>query len=344
MMEIKIFNVGRGSAVLVELPTTTKDVRVGVVDCFAGINNEQPLLRRLEELDRQSAGNLIIEFFVLTHMHADHFLGAAEILRRFKKRVKRFFDPGIDPRKVMVADFNTRTIYDTRAQRELTYIARFRDQYKHKVIPLTSRGISIYSDSENAVAVKSVAPEGSMLSKVERVLESFVSDLRNTSLSDEIPPVKSAYDLNKTSSAVEISCRGKRIILGGDVLTSSWDTLFREVEGSEAPCDVFLLSHHGASNAFPQKIWPMIHRENGYIAVSGKGRGQPAASVLSFLLKNSTGGIWMTNIPDSHRPITTLHEYVIGVHYGSKVSSSTMAGDVSCVVDGDVNLLGPRIS
>lgn len=339
-MRITVFNVGRGASVLVELPPTPSNPSpVGIIDCFAGPNDEAPLMRRLETIDLESDGKLSIEFFVLTHLHADHFFGIGDLISKYERRIRKILDPGIDPRKVMAADFNTKATHDKRAQRELKQLARFKQRYRYLVQPLTAPGLEIYRDDANNVTVRSLAPEGTMLSGIERVLETQISEMKSALREDkEMPNIGRSYDLNRTSSAIELNYQGYKVVLGGDVLNATWNIVMNNHVRLDS--DVFLLGHHGASNAFPQKLWDTLKTPNGHTIISGRGRGQPAPSVINFLRKHNNGRVWITNLPETYPD--RLFSYVASVHYGVK-TAKPRAGKVVCSLGGELAVEGPRL-
>ena len=342
-MKINIHNVGRGSAVLIELPSTDSIKRIGIVDCFWGQSKERLLLRKLEEFNR--SGNLSIEFFVITHLHADHFIGAGEIIKKFGSQIKKIYDPGLDTRGVILAEFPTNEAVDTQARKDLRAIQEFKTRFPEKANALSAPDVTIYSDKKNSITVRSVAPNGAMLDELGKVLQTHIQKLKKAVINGELPKNISRaslknYNLNRTSSAIQICCRKKKIILGGDVLRRSWELILKG--GVRLEADAFLLSHHGSSDAFPHRHWKTICRSNGHAIISGYGKGQPASSVLGFL-RRSGQIIWITNVPKTSRDKDNLHSYVASIHYGAKNKTLSRQGDVICKISDELQISGPRL-
>lgn len=344
-MKITIHNVGRGAAVLVELPQRQTGARsVGVVDCYWGRQKENPLLDQLRRL--QSEGDLSIEFLVITHMHGDHFVGIGDILNEFGPVIKRFYDPGLDPRQVMLAEFYREEEQDTQAIRDLGAIDKFKQLHPERVIALSSPEVPIYEKKAIGLTVKSVAPNGAMLSLMNKYLGEFFREMIKAQRLGDNDAARRArqklnnYDLNRTSSAILLSYRGKRVLLGGDVLRRAWELVLDG--GTALASDAFLLSHHGSSDALPTKRWPAMLGKASQTIVSGFGHGQPSASVLAFL-KSSGANLWTTNLPDGQENIDHSHDYVRQVHLGVRPEPQLSQGDVVCTVASDLKISGPRL-
>ena len=109
-MKIRVFYVGRGCSVLIELGAG----RFGIVDCYRGDRGGHPLLQHLLGL---SVPCERIEFLVLTHPHEDHFVGVASLLKAFGTRIERLYDCGVDFRQLIVAVYGSRAKGDLRPAR-----------------------------------------------------------------------------------------------------------------------------------------------------------------------------------------------------------------------------------
>jgi hypothetical protein len=344
-MKITIHNVGRGAAVLVELPQRRIGARsVGIVDCYWGYQKENPLLDQLRRL--RGEGDLSIEFVVITHMHGDHFVGVSDILDEFGSVIKRFYDPGLDPRQVILAEFYRDEEPDTQAMRDLRAIDKFKKLHPERVIALSAPEFPIYEEKAIGLTVKSVAPNGAMLSRMNKYLGEFYREMVKAQRSRDNDAARRArqklrnYDLNRTSSAIMLSYRGKRVLLGGDVLRRAWELVLDG--GTALASDAFLLSHHGSSDALPKKRWSSMLGKASHTIVSGFGHGQPSAGVLAFL-KRSGANLWTTNIPNGLHHIDRSHDYVRQVHLGVRTAPQLKQGDVVCTVADDLEITGPRL-
>jgi len=345
LIKFTVFDVGRGSSVLVELPDKGDGVqRLGVIDCYSGQSAEGPLLTRLNEIEKASNGNFSIEFFILTHLHTDHFLGIGDILRRHGSRIRCFYDPGIDPRDLFVT-VPTDEAMDKRARRELRAISDFKNRHPSSIHAISSPDLCIYCDDLNGVDIRSVAPEGMMLDGVKKVLQQYILKLKRAlemgeSLTHISQIAARGYDLNKTSSAIAVTYSGMTFLLGGDVLNQTWKIIADG--GNLRKADVVLLSHHGADNAFPEKLWASIQNANGRTIISGRGRGQPAPSVLNYLRRRGAS-VWTTNIVKSRSGFDTVHSYIVAFHYGADAYSNVTRGNVICSMSSEVEITGPRL-
>jgi hypothetical protein len=335
-MKLEIFNVGRGNAALVTLEESQDAVRVGIIDCFQG--RHSPLLSALRKVPKR---RLSIEFLVITHYHADHFVGVAELLREFGSAIRLIADPGLDLGDVQVAEFGTSTRNDGRARRELRALTAFKRKHPAKVRSVAGPGQMIFD--AGGLTVRSVAPDGLMLTRVTRQLRRHVTTVAKRyaegTMTDDVSAT-GGYDLNQTSSAVLLEMGGYRFLFGGDVLTPTWNVV---AEAGQYHSDVFVMSHHGADNAFAAKTIAKLARPGMRMIVSGAGRGQPAPSVVRELRSSAwCGGVWATNVP---RDASLLDgdDWLLRFHYGAAGGAPLLAGDVLCLVETDIVIDGPRI-
>lgn len=345
-MKVTIFNVGHGVSVLIEFPPTSKSRKpIGIVDCFWGKRDENQLFNKLEELEQEYSKELDIKFFIITHFHGDHFIGVGDILRKFGSKIQKFCDPGLSPKEIFVAEFPLRdSEVHSQARRDIREIQNFKDRYPNKVFPLVTPDVSIYEDEENKLFVKTVAPNGGMLEDVKKKLTNIYQKAKKAkdsgdSVETAIKKASQSYDLNKTSSAIQISYKGKSIIFGGDVLKSSWNAIIDT--GIIINPNVFLLSHHGALNAFPENYWEMIRKGDINTIISANGKSHPDPKVLSFLLSNNES-VWLTNLPEKSKD--ELYDWTLAFHYNVKKSSWIKQGNIECSIDDNIEIVGPCLN
>ena len=113
MIEARVFNVGRGSAVLVRLGEADCG-KFGIIDCFRGEDGRHPLLSYLKKSTVEC-----IEFLIVTHPHQDHFLGISDVFGLFEKQIKLYFDSGINPNDIIVSAFSSTGNIDRKAASDL---------------------------------------------------------------------------------------------------------------------------------------------------------------------------------------------------------------------------------
>ncbi len=336
MLQITVFNVGKGSSVLVNLGDHGDKIRVGIIDCYAGPGHSHPLLRALRALRRKKS--VEIAFFVVTHLHADHFVGVSDLLDEFGGAVVRFADPGLDLRAVLVAEFGSDGHRDRTKRQETWRMIDYKD-HATDVCSLVAPGVEIYRDANTVVTT--VAPPGDLLHRMSRFLQRHFqrmsAEVKRGVNVKETSSHAPSYDLNKTSSAIEIAYDGHRIIFGGDVLASVWQRMIER--GTLRPADVVVMSHHGATNGFPSAFAKMLSH-GAKLLISGDGEKHPSKAVLSGVAAiDMCGGVWATNIPSHAR----VEPFVLQQHFGGTSAGST-SGDITCVVDkSGIQVSGPRI-
>lgn len=332
MIDLTVYDVGRGLSVLVVLPPRHPGyVSIGIVDCFAASGKREPMLG---DIERRFGRRVSIEFLVLSHMHSDHFLGVGTLLDRFGSRIRVIADSGVDIPHIIAREYPSDAIYDATARGDLLKLHAFKKRHRAKVRALTGPVIELYADRKNDVVVRSVAPPSYMLDSVSAHLRSVVQRLRRSS-QPETGSVRPQFDLNRTSSAVEIVHQGRRIVVGGDVLQSAWTSVRAQV--ADLRSDVFVLSHHGASNGFPRH-WAKWISKSTQAIVSGEGYNQPSPHVVKSI-KSSGGRVWATTLPGTTPRVRTLADYALAFHHGWP-EAGPRRGDVRCVVNGSVSLTG----
>lgn len=323
-LEIRVFYVGRGSAVVIKFGGPNGR-SVGIVDCYRGPFDGPTLADFLlaNEIDT-------VEFLILTHPHEDHFLGVGAILEKFDGKIKKYLDWGISPREIVVTAFQDQAGGVARA--ELIALERFCKGKKNqsKIGSISSPGLMIYDDEQAGIRVRSVAPLGSVYRKVqESVSRYFRSCLKafvvSQSKGEEIvlPRPVAGMDLNKLSSAILVESPYGSVLLGGDVLARDWEIL---LESNSLPVDVVLLSHHGSYTGFPKNRWAtgaFGHRQT-IALVSGEGRHQPSSQVEDHL-KVYGNELVCTSRGMTRPGQSSLREYVNRMHLGRPWGESSGA-------------------
>lgn len=336
-LTLSCFEVGSGSANLIIFPPAqTGEIRVGIFDCYTGPREcRAPLLRALKDLRQKHGDALRIVFLAISHYHYDHFLGIGEILDAFGEAVELFADPGIDIEKIVVAEYGDAHETSKRARRDLFAIERFVSAHRERLQPVVGPGVVLFEDRDLDILVRSVAPAGEMLRRVQRILSKHLRSLRERgsaalSVQDLRPPPSRFYDLNISSSALEIRFRESTIVLGGDVLSGTWRLLLKR-----APLrpDSFVLSHHGSHTGFSGRDWSArVHRKGQSAIAAGKGAHQPSESVLRHLGEARTR-TWATNVPEGWNSSSVL-DFVQEVHYGIRPAGQPVKSDVHVILDG----------
>ena len=342
-MKITIFDVGYGSSVLVELPSKNNS-KIGIIDCYIGKKKDHPLLRKLKEIEADTEKSLSIEFLIITHHHTDHFLGIKNLINEFGDRIKKIYDPGINPKQLMVIEYPYDKSFHTNSRQELAALMKYQTHNSSKYSALASPNTVIYEDTINNLEIRSIAPEGFMLKKSLETIQKFFTKIqieykKSIDFSKSLKTPPSDYDLNKTSSAIKINYKDKTIILGGDVLNETWENVRQQDFFDKA--DVFLLSHHGAKNAFPIKCWHSIFKEKANIFVSCNGKSHPASNVIDFLRKKSTP-FWTTNVVPERLKKDWLRHFVETFHYNSASISNPEQGNIECTISDLIKIEGPR--
>lgn len=339
MIGLHVHYVGRGSSNLILFPRRPdKPLSVGVYDCYKGMGNGHAMLETLRALDRLANGNMELAFFAISHYHHDHYIGAAEILKEYGDRIVRFYDSGLCLEEVLLAEHPTVHRVDREARDSLAAIRAFRKKREDRVVSLCAANMELYRDEECGITVRSAAPRASMLSEMSRALSDLVKKERERFRKARegelaayvlMPRRNLTYDINKTSSAICIECRGLRSVLGGDVLKEEW----RKLLDSEMRSDLFVLSHHGSATGFPEDIWmSRVYRKGMKAICSGQGKEQPSTEVVEYL--NECGvPVYQTGRPE--RNLGRLDEYALSMHYGNG-EDHIGAGHIYCVMEKDI--------
>jgi hypothetical protein len=335
VIDLTVFDVGRGLSVLLDLPSRREGyASVGIIDCFAGSGRREPLLK---EIDRKYGRKVQVEFLVLTHMHSDHFLGIGSLLERLGSRIGLIADSGIDLVHIVANEFPSNALYDSTARSDLMRLHEFKKKNRKKVRPLTSPGQILYRDSGNDVLVRTVAPPPAMLEDVNSHLQAVVRRLRGIR-GNATPIAPPKFDLNRTSSAIEIIHQGCRIVIGGDVLQPAWNSVRGQV--ADLRSDIFVLSHHGASNGFPSRHWMKWISKSTHAIVSGEGYNQPSPGVVRSI-KASGGRVYTTTRPGSTPRVASLADFALSFHHRWP-TAGPQRGDVRCKIDKGVTVEGLR--
>ena len=291
--------------------------RYGIIDCFCGRPPVHPLA---EYLDTNPVDT--IEFVVLTHPHDDHFLGIQRILTSHGQKIKHFYDCGVDPRHVAVKSCLADSDDNRRAFKELEAIREFRRKrsMKGRVFSISNPDVVIFRDATLDVEISSVAPPGDSAGRVEQALTQYYSRLiralkkSGSNEQYERPVPASTMDLNLLSSAFLVRVGGSRMLIGGDVLRSSWNTLLGS--GMRIDSEVVLLSHHGSYTGFPKKWWGNGFGASKALAlVSGEGRHQPSPSVVQHLSLHGAQIISTSMLIDPCPGVDRIGTYVSRFHH-----------------------------
>jgi len=306
MVEIRFFNVGQGSSVLVSLPPKnggSTQRRYGLIDCNFNpkLHTDPPPLKYLK-----SKGVNVLEFVVLTHADMDHYLGLGTILeyysqpgRRFKIFLQSLSSDIIRLLSIMprAATIDISRIKLSLADKELQKIKEYSQKaqpdsgfdsepmgFAFQQIPLTTDLQAMF-----------VSPTADMYRRNERrIHQNFEQALPYMQRQQRISRLRHRINRNESSIALLLTYEKARILICGDVLSAQWKQILPRLrkEKKNIRSHVISVSHHGGDGN-PAELWehlsPKSASEKSYATIScgfGNTYRHPKVNTLNQILSN----------------------------------------------------------
>lgn len=298
MLKFYFINVGHGSSTVVSFTDADGKESYGIVDSNKKGAETPPALRTLKKLGAEH-----LAFVALTHPHADHYRGLAEIMAEYADRIDHAFTFPIDRDKARLTKWanSYKTLADGVPNEEI--LQDFEELLKVVVAfykmgdawePLCNFGARLHVDAMPGVNISLLLPPSSVKG------EFFASILEG----------KSAYKQdkdNRLSLAIRFEYAGRTIVLGGDGTYENWmyvrkrtpdahganqfgslsaDLVNLPHHGSRRDADPLVLdylfgSHSGDGNA--RAAADNVAQDDRIAIISADGRSHPDGDVLKHL-------------------------------------------------------------
>lgn len=247
-IEISVFGRGFGECIVI----CCGNQEFIVIDSFLNPQTKNPIA--LDYLNALGVSATSIKKVVLTHWHADHISGAADILKVANPEVQLVVSPIISKQKFS-------EYINLGAQRNYTSTTEFEKVYDflktngHKHICFAKEKTRIYAnESLSNAEVYCLFPHDTDLIKY---LDSIV-------LPKHGDPIAYEYkDENLLSLVLLMKYSSDGALLGGDLEISnkddeSWNAIVDNYEHTNNHPSLFKIPHHGSENAHHELVWKEI--------------------------------------------------------------------------------------
>lgn len=284
VLRITFLNVGHGDSIVIE-HTQNDNSSFGLIDS----NIVDGRIPAVDYLHSRAVKKL--SFVALTHLHADHYQGIAEVIQQFP------------PDKLLLTPHlghNFEDFLETRLPQfrsALEKLARRSDSaIDHKIKSLAkllilikqhrNNDCLILSGPENHIMLRGFPPEVAfyIIQPLNRFKGKAFQKLIDGKVSTEAP------EQNEMSLAFQISFAGFTVLLNGDVPEVAWSKLEDIRNRLALNGNLVKLAHHGSDKDNTEKILKFQYgTANGLrmAAISADGSSHPAAEVLARLQRLS---------------------------------------------------------
>lgn len=243
MLKFYFINVGHGSSTVVSYTDPEGRQSFGVVDSNRKGDETPPALRWLQRL-----GAADLAFIALTHPHADHYKGMAQIMAHYKGRIAHAFSFPIDRDRNRLRKWANsysalaeNSVNDEllREFEELLKIVHGFSEMGDSWEPLCNFGARLHVEVMQEVDISLLLPPSSVKG------EFFASILSGQSA------YKQDRD-NRLSLAICFKYAGRTIVLGGDGTYENWMYIRQRTSRNGTTreaglcADIVNLPHHGS--------------------------------------------------------------------------------------------------
>lgn len=259
-LEIHVINGGYGESIIVRLPNG----RWGVVDCYAPTPDDPATNPTIDFLKRKRVRNL--EFVCLTHPHDDHFRGMSQVFNCFQvRRFWRFpltYEDLVNLvclQRISVEETNDASRHEAINDLQKTLALTGELMEKNPTFRISTPEVNtvlypwpVRGNGAVEVEIRAIAPVGGAVQRFHRALRRCFT--REGTLSDDAPSLK----CNELSIALLIRYGGVRVILGGDVERSNWESVLEAVDRRDLRSRAVKVSHHGSRTGYCDGLWPVL--------------------------------------------------------------------------------------
>lgn len=280
MLSIWVLNAGKGDSIVLHYDGPNGST-------FAVIDSNRhgavtPALKKLKEL-----GAKRISFVALTHPHADHYSGLADVLDAYAGAIDNFYTYPIDrensDRLNKLTKICRQIHQSTDGKTVKRQIVEFLEILKHgKRIGLdnweeiTGYRTQLFPSGFDGVELWGILPPAKVKGDYFQRIDSG-----DVSVLDQKP------DLNRLSIAFSISYEGIEIILGGDGTYENWMDHKRAWGriGKTPSALVVKLPHHGSKKDCAPDVIDYVFADRGerIAAISANGRSHPHEETYAAL-------------------------------------------------------------
>lgn len=278
MLTIHVLNAGKGDSIVLHYEDDESE-SFGVIDSNSK-GGDVPALRKLDELGAQR-----LSFLMLTHPHADHYLGLEQVLSRYAGNIGTIFTFPVERDRGRLEKLAKRYLHagatggpsvKGAAESFVTFIAGAGRGASEWEAPTGLLGL-LSVEGFAGVTFRQILPPS-------RVKGRFYQDLDKGTYDPE-----STYP-NELCLAVQVSYAGVRTVLGADGTHANW--LYQQSRlkgGDELGSQVVKLPHHGSAEDCSDAVLDSLFAGNfgqRIALISANGASHPSAEVLQYLRKN----------------------------------------------------------
>lgn len=242
MLRFHFQNVGHGEAMVLEYESVAGERAYGVVDSNSKAGQVPPALLKLRSLGASS-----LDFIAFTHPHADHFSGLNAIMEEFDGRISNFYSFPVDRERGRLKAW---------AQEYADAVA---GSDSETVLNVVKELVSIFVRAASIPTWEECSGIGQLLNApgmpgvgIRVILPP--SDVKGDFFGaiDRGQSVLRAEKNNDLSLALEVTYRGKTVLLGGDGTLRNWTYVRQRYPSAltedfgSLGADVAKIPHHGS--------------------------------------------------------------------------------------------------
>lgn len=316
-IEIHLLGSGYGESIILKTP-----IGVGIIDFYHSQTYPSKVFSWLEENDITE-----ILFICWTHPHQDHQLGMERLLSEYSGKIKQFWLFDSNDKRFLLKYLETLPEEIKRHYKNLDNI--YNEIKKlHKAgcpIKLASKGKVLYYDKDNDITITALSPTDGDKNDYNRWFED------NKTLNDLL--FRDHH--NQISSSLHIKFGETKIILGGDVESSSWEKILSEDSPvfHQGMASIIKVPHHGGVSGYNEAFYKRFcSPESTYLVATpfNKSSRLPNREGLKAIL-SKTKKLYLTlsKTSQKHTEKITFGDPDIDTKFEEKIFNNTK----SCYVE-----------